>query len=349
MRTYNFGENRVVDHRSGYKAYNLDAVLDGDLDAVVESLVRMRTDDALAEENGVSGPALVADLAAAVDRLQAAGVPTPRADAELLAAHAAGTDRGGLQRLVIMRAGWPDGRGRALRRCWCPSGPTGCRCSTSPGAPPSGASSSPWGRGCSCPARRPSCWPGSGGRGDGRPVPAGPRPSSVDLCTGLRARSPWPWSTRCPGARVGAVELDPHAHAWAARNVEALGRGRLELHVGDVARAARAAAVLRGPSATWSRPTRRTSPTTPSRSTPRSPSTTRAVALYGGPDGLRVLRVCVAQAARLLRAGGLLVMEHGEPQCDGVAAVLAAAGGWTDVAHHPDLTGRPRLTSARRA
>ncbi len=52
VRTYNFGENRVVDHRSGYKAYNLDAVLDGDLDAVVESLVRMRTDDALAEGNG---------------------------------------------------------------------------------------------------------------------------------------------------------------------------------------------------------------------------------------------------------------------------------------------------------
>jgi peptide chain release factor 1 len=50
VRTYNFGENRVVDHRSGYKAYNLDAVLDGDLDGVVESLVRMRTDDALAEQ-----------------------------------------------------------------------------------------------------------------------------------------------------------------------------------------------------------------------------------------------------------------------------------------------------------
>ncbi len=52
VRTYNFGENRIVDHRSGYKAYNLDAVLDGDLDAVAESLLRMRTDDALAEQQG---------------------------------------------------------------------------------------------------------------------------------------------------------------------------------------------------------------------------------------------------------------------------------------------------------
>ena len=52
VRTYNFGENRVVDHRSGYKAYNLDAVLDGDLDAVAESLLRMRTDASLAEQAG---------------------------------------------------------------------------------------------------------------------------------------------------------------------------------------------------------------------------------------------------------------------------------------------------------
>ena len=40
IRTYNFAENRINDHRTGFKAYNLDAVLDGDLDAVVESAVR---------------------------------------------------------------------------------------------------------------------------------------------------------------------------------------------------------------------------------------------------------------------------------------------------------------------
>ena len=34
VRTYNFGENRIADHRVGFKAYNLDAVLDGDMDAV---------------------------------------------------------------------------------------------------------------------------------------------------------------------------------------------------------------------------------------------------------------------------------------------------------------------------
>ncbi len=39
IRTYNYPENRIADHRTGYKAYNLDAVLDGDLDAVVRSAV----------------------------------------------------------------------------------------------------------------------------------------------------------------------------------------------------------------------------------------------------------------------------------------------------------------------
>jgi peptide chain release factor 1 len=39
IRTYNYPENRIADHRTGYKAYNLDAVLDGDLDAVIRSAV----------------------------------------------------------------------------------------------------------------------------------------------------------------------------------------------------------------------------------------------------------------------------------------------------------------------
>ncbi len=39
IRTYNFPENRIADHRTGYKAYNLDQVLDGDLDPVVRSAI----------------------------------------------------------------------------------------------------------------------------------------------------------------------------------------------------------------------------------------------------------------------------------------------------------------------
>ncbi len=39
VRTYNFAENRISDHRVNYKAYNLDAVLDGDLDGVLDALI----------------------------------------------------------------------------------------------------------------------------------------------------------------------------------------------------------------------------------------------------------------------------------------------------------------------
>src|SRR5215217_5884407 len=38
VRTYNFPENRIADHRVGYKAYNLDQVVDGDLDGVLDAL-----------------------------------------------------------------------------------------------------------------------------------------------------------------------------------------------------------------------------------------------------------------------------------------------------------------------
>jgi len=40
IRTYNYPENRISDHRTGYKAYNLDSVLDGDLEAVIDSCVQ---------------------------------------------------------------------------------------------------------------------------------------------------------------------------------------------------------------------------------------------------------------------------------------------------------------------
>jgi len=39
IRTYNYPENRIADHRTGFKAYNLDAVLDGDLEPVIRSAI----------------------------------------------------------------------------------------------------------------------------------------------------------------------------------------------------------------------------------------------------------------------------------------------------------------------
>lgn len=52
VRTYNYPENRISDHRVGYKAYNLDQVLDGDLHNVTQSLVDAEMERRLAEAQG---------------------------------------------------------------------------------------------------------------------------------------------------------------------------------------------------------------------------------------------------------------------------------------------------------
>jgi peptide chain release factor 1 len=49
VRTYNFPENRISDHRVGFKAYNLDAVLDGELHAVIAALVTADEAERMAE------------------------------------------------------------------------------------------------------------------------------------------------------------------------------------------------------------------------------------------------------------------------------------------------------------
>lgn len=49
IRTYNFPENRISDHRVNFKAYNLDQVLAGDLEAVVEACLAADHESRLAE------------------------------------------------------------------------------------------------------------------------------------------------------------------------------------------------------------------------------------------------------------------------------------------------------------
>ena len=74
------------------------------------------------------------------------------------------------------------------------------------------------------------------------------------------------------------------------------------------------------------------------------------VALYGGSaDGLRIPLEVAARAARLLRPGGVLLMEHADVQGRSLPAALRVTGAWTDVEDHPDLAGRPRVTRAVRA
>jgi len=74
-----------------------------------------------------------------------------------------------------------------------------------------------------------------------------------------------------------------------------------------------------------------------------------AASLWGGPDGLDAVRGMAARAQVLLRLHGVVAIEHADLQGRSVPALLRAAGGWEDVADHPDLAGRDRFTTARRS
>jgi release factor glutamine methyltransferase len=73
-----------------------------------------------------------------------------------------------------------------------------------------------------------------------------------------------------------------------------------------------------------------------------------AEAVFGGRDGLAVIRPVVALAADLLRPGGVVGIEHDDGHAAAVPDLLRADRRFTDVAGHDDLSGRPRYATARR-
>lgn len=70
-------------------------------------------------------------------------------------------------------------------------------------------------------------------------------------------------------------------------------------------------------------------------------------ALFAGPSGLEALRVVVSGAPGHLKAGGWLVVEHGDTQGPAVRELFAAAG-FARIATHRDLAGRERCTEGWR-
>lgn len=164
----------------------------------------------------------------------------------------------------------------------------------------------------------------------------------VDLCTGSGAIA-LAIKDEAPSLSVAAVELDPMAHAWAARNAHLLG-----LEVAIVQGPAESA--LPGREGTLdvvvSNP-----PYIPVGMVPIDPEVRDhdpEVALYGGSDdGLRIPLAVARRAHELLRPGGLLVMEHADSQGVSLPAALTREG-WTDVVDHRDLADRPRAVTARR-
>jgi release factor glutamine methyltransferase len=172
-------------------------------------------------------------------------------------------------------------------------------------------------------------------------------PLVVDLCTGTGALALAVAAAR-PDARVHAVEVDPSALTWAQRNIsEHVGRGGtpVTLHSADVRAPdllveleAHVDLVLCNP------------PYVPD-GTPLPPEVTEwdpPLAVFGGPDGLDVIRTVVNAAAGLLRYGGALAIEHDDTHGDAVPALLRRRRVLTDVEEHRDLAGRPRFATARR-
>jgi release factor glutamine methyltransferase len=147
-----------------------------------------------------------------------------------------------------------------------------------------------------------------------------------------------------PAARVLAIELSPRAAAIARANVAAAGLGdRVRVVVGDLLDAAapgRAALIVANPPYLARRALDALPPEV-ARHDPRG-------ALDGGPDGLAVIRRLVTSAARLLPSGGVLLLETaGDAQTARVAALLRAAG-VAEVTTRRDLAGVERFVAGRR-
>ena len=152
-----------------------------------------------------------------------------------------------------------------------------------------------------------------------------------------------------PGARVTAVERDPGALAWTRHNALARAGARdtpVGVVAGDMTDAGLLAELDGRVDLVVSNP-----PYVPDGArVPREVADhDPPLALWGGPDGLDVVRGMLGVAARLLRPGGWLGIEHADQQGTALPAVVRSHGGFTDVEDHPDLAGRPRFTTARRA
>jgi len=167
---------------------------------------------------------------------------------------------------------------------------------------------------------------------------------AVDLCTGSGAIA-IAIATECPGVEVYAVELEELAHSWAQQNVQALAPHIL-LSKGDARTAlshldGQVDLVISNPPYLASH---EIPPAAEARDyDPRS-------ALYGGgADGLVVPGGIVNAAVRLLKPGGLLVMEHGDTQSAPLAALIKATQAFTDIQPHRDLNQRNRFITAVRA
>ncbi|MFL6164554.1 MAG: peptide chain release factor N(5)-glutamine methyltransferase [Jatrophihabitantaceae bacterium] len=289
-------------------------------------------------EPAVPPVAVGSELRAATDRLAAAGVGSARVDAELLLAHLLAMPRTRLPLVPALTAAQAAGYAELIAR-------------RSTGVPVQHLT----GR---APYRHLELAVGPG--------VFIPRPETelivelaadrladatltADLCAGSGAIA-LAVAQEYPATACYAVERDPAALRWLRRNAaERAGAGDRPITV--VAADITEPNLLAGPAGSFdvvlSNP-------------PYVPAAMRAQlgpeighdpdqAVFAGPDGLRLMPAVLAAAARLLRPGGLLVLEHDASHGQALPRLLRAAGAWRQVADRPDLAGRPRFALAVRS
>jgi release factor glutamine methyltransferase len=165
-------------------------------------------------------------------------------------------------------------------------------------------------------------------------------PLIVDLCSGSGAIA-ISLATELPGAKVFAVEKSEDAFGYLLRNAASYGLAADNLRNDDLQDSlpeldGQVDLVISNP------------PYIPNNAVPidlevqlHEPS----MSLYGGVDGLDVIRQISIRAMQLLKSGGLLVMEHADLQSSAVGKLLLAEG-WREIEGRADLAGKDRMISA---
>jgi release factor glutamine methyltransferase len=169
-----------------------------------------------------------------------------------------------------------------------------------------------------------------------------PKPGvAIDLGTGSGAIA-IAMATEVPQTKVYAVELSEAAFAYAAKNIEA-NAAMVELRLGAMQNVV--SDLVGGLDVVISNP-----PYIPNSAIPKDPEVRNydpELALYGGEDGLDVIRDISGIAAALLRSGGLLVLEHADGQSEAIRELLLNDG-WLSVNAFQDATLRYRTITAIR-
>ncbi|GID94815.1 peptide chain release factor N(5)-glutamine methyltransferase [Amorphoplanes digitatis] len=281
--------------------------------------------------DGTERARLAPALARAAARLAEAGVASPRVDAELLAAHALGVGRG---RLLLI----DTVRGNELRRF---TELVEERARRIPLQHLLGTAAFRHlelevGDGVFVPRPETELLAGWGVE---RTAPGA---TVVDLCSGTGAIALSIADEAEPGLVI-AVERAPAALEYLRRNAAAFGVVRVvEGDVTDPGLLAeyrgRVDVLLCNP------PYVPDGTAVPAEVAEHDP----AEAVFGGADGLAVIRPVIALAASLLRPGGTVGIEHDDVHGAEVPGLVRADGRFADVVAHRDLAGRPRFATARR-